>query len=273
MQAGDRDSGVRLAELAAAFSLAMDLGLGQPLEHMLRSWLIAARLADRLDVGPRARSCLYYVMMLAWVGCVADTAEVAAWFGDDIAYRHDSYRVDLAGLPMMGFALRHAGTGSPAPHRLRVAASLVLAGRRAVARGLMSHCLTTARVAERPRLDGEGWEPFRQVVNPRGCRGVAGGVGVSGTVPMGSLRGKGTRGRSAARRNELETARTNSSCRDFLNTVTPLINCGLAPCAGRETSECIHFRRRKRPGRKDRSRTAASEQQSGLTLPSCSEGY
>lgn len=86
MQAGDRDSGVRLAELAAAFSLAMDLGPGQPLEHMLRSWLIAARLADRLDLGPAARACLYYVMMPAWVGCVADTAEVATWFGDDIAY-------------------------------------------------------------------------------------------------------------------------------------------------------------------------------------------
>jgi hypothetical protein len=138
VQAGDQDSGVRLAELAAAFSLAMDLGLGLPMEHVLRSWLIAARLADRLDLEPQARACLYYVMMLAWVGCVADTAEVATWFGDDIAYRRDSYRVDLAGLPMMGFALRHVGTGSPAPHRLRLAASLVLTGRRAVERGLMS---------------------------------------------------------------------------------------------------------------------------------------
>ncbi len=161
MQAGDRDSGVRLAELAAAFSLAMDLGLGQPMEHVLRSWLIAARLADRMDVEPRARACLYYVMMLAWVGCVADTAEVAAWFGDDIAYRHDSYHVDLAGLPLMGFALRHAGMGSPAPHRLRVAASLVMAGRGAVERGLMSHCLTTARMAERLGLDGNVCDPLQ----------------------------------------------------------------------------------------------------------------
>ena len=177
MQAGDRDSGVRLAELAAAFSLAMDLGLGQPLEHMLRSWLIAARLAGRLDVGPRARSCLYYVMMLAWVGCVADTAEVAAWFGDDIAYRHDSYRVDLAGLPMMSFALRHVGAGSPAPHRLRVAGSLVLAGRQAVERGLMSHCLTTARMAERLGLDGDVCAPLQQVFTRWDARGVPGGVG------------------------------------------------------------------------------------------------
>jgi hypothetical protein len=39
-----RDSGVSLAELLAAFSFAMDLGLGQPMEHVLRSWRLAARL-------------------------------------------------------------------------------------------------------------------------------------------------------------------------------------------------------------------------------------
>jgi HD-GYP domain-containing protein (c-di-GMP phosphodiesterase class II) len=177
VQAGDQDSGVRLAELAAAFSLAMDLGLGLPMEHVLRSWLIAARLADRLDLEPQARACLYYVMMLAWVGCVADTAEVATWFGDDIAYRRDSYRVDLAGLPMMGFALRHVGTGSPAPHRLRLAASLVLTGRRAVERGLMSHCLTTARMAERFGLAGDVCGPLEQVFTRWDARGVPGGVG------------------------------------------------------------------------------------------------
>jgi HD-GYP domain-containing protein (c-di-GMP phosphodiesterase class II) len=177
VQGSDGDSGVRLAELAAAFSLAMDLGLGQPMEHVLRSWLIAARLADRLDVEPVARAHLFYVMMLAWVGCVADTAEVAAWFGDDIAYRNDSYRVDLAGLPMMSFALRHAGTGGTGPHRLRVAASLVLVGRGAVERGLMSHCLTTARMAERLGLDGNVCDPLQQVFTRWDARGVPGGVG------------------------------------------------------------------------------------------------
>jgi hypothetical protein len=55
-----------------------------------------------MDLGPEARVSLYYVMVLAWAGCVADTAEVAAWFGDDLVFRGDSYRVDLVGLPLMG---------------------------------------------------------------------------------------------------------------------------------------------------------------------------
>lgn len=91
MDAGEHDSGLRLTELLAAFSLATDLGLGQPMEHVLRSWAIAARLGDRLHVEPDQRGALYYVATLAWVGCVADTPEVATWFGDDIAFRRDSY--------------------------------------------------------------------------------------------------------------------------------------------------------------------------------------
>ena len=47
-EAGDRDSGLRLAELVGGFLLATDLGLGLPMEHALRSWLIAWRLGERL---------------------------------------------------------------------------------------------------------------------------------------------------------------------------------------------------------------------------------
>jgi hypothetical protein len=49
----------RLVEVVAAFSLATDLGLGQPMEHGLRSCLIAIRLADRLSVTEDERSCVY----------------------------------------------------------------------------------------------------------------------------------------------------------------------------------------------------------------------
>ncbi len=172
-----QDSGLRLAELVAAFSLATDLGMGQPMEHVLRSWLIAVRLGERLDIEAEARVALYYVMLLAWVGSVADTAEVATWFGDDIAFRGDSYRVDLAGLPMMGFALTHAGAGTPFAHRLRLAATLIVTGGRAVERGLMSHCLTTAQMAGRLGLASEVCDPLRQVFTRWDAKGVPEGVG------------------------------------------------------------------------------------------------
>ena len=163
VEVDDRDSGVKLPELVAAFSLATDLGMGLPMEHVLRSWRIASRLGDHVGVQPDERGALYYVITLAWVGCVADTPEVAAVFGDDIAFRRDSYDVDFAGLPMLGFMLRHIGAGSPPLHRLRLAANLVATGGKKIERGLMSHCLTTARMAERFGLDDRVCVPLQQV--------------------------------------------------------------------------------------------------------------
>jgi HD-GYP domain-containing protein (c-di-GMP phosphodiesterase class II) len=160
---GARDSGVKLPELVAAFSLASDLGLGQPLEHVLRSWRIASRLGDHVGVDPAQRGSLYYVATLAWVGCVADTPEVAAWFGDDIKFRSGYYGVDLAGLPMLGFMLRHVGAGNPGLYRLRLGAKLIVTGGKEIQQGLMSHCLTTARMAERFGLDDAVCRPLQQV--------------------------------------------------------------------------------------------------------------
>ena len=176
MEGGERDSGLRLAELVAAFSLATDLGLGQPMEHVLRSWLISARLGDRVDVKPDDRSALYYVATLGWVGCVADTAELAAWFGDDIAFRGDSRQVDLAGLAMLGFMLRHVAVGSPAMHRFRLGVKLVVTGGKDIERVLLSHCLNTAQIAERLGLGTDVCDPLQQVFTRWDGKGVPGDV-------------------------------------------------------------------------------------------------
>lgn len=183
MEGREGPPAIRLAELVAAFSLATDLGLGQPMEHLLRSWLIAIRLGRHTGLVDPGRDCLYYVVTLGWAGCVADTPEVAAWFGDDIAFRHDSYEVDRAGIPMLGFALRHVGVGSPALHRLRLGASLVLTQGAGVERGLMSHCLTTATLADRLGLDSQVCQALRQVFTRWDGKGVPSDIGGEEIAP------------------------------------------------------------------------------------------
>jgi HD-GYP domain-containing protein (c-di-GMP phosphodiesterase class II) len=167
---------LRLAELVAAFSLGTDLGLGQPMEHVLRSWRLAAGLGERIGLDESERAALYYVALLAWVGCVADSYEVATWFGDDIAFRADNYDVDLAGLPMLGFMLRHVGAGSPALHRLRLASTLITTRGQAVQRGLTSHCISTALLAERFGLGPDVCEPLKQMFARWDGKGVPPGV-------------------------------------------------------------------------------------------------
>lgn len=169
-------SGVRLAEVVAAFSLATDLGLGQPMEHLLRSWLIAARLGERSGLDEESRRALFYVVTLGWEGCVADSPEVAMWFGDDIVFRRDSYPVDRAGLPMLALALSHVGAGTPLPHRLRLAATLLATRGSGVQRSMFSHCLVTAEMAQRLGLGPKVYEWLLQVFTRWDGRGVPPGI-------------------------------------------------------------------------------------------------
>ena len=98
MSTRDADSGVRLAEVVAAFSLATDLGLGQPMEHVLRSWMIATRLGDRMGIDSGRGRGAVLRRHVGMGGMRGRHPEVATWFGDDIAFRRDSYEVDFAGL-------------------------------------------------------------------------------------------------------------------------------------------------------------------------------
>ena len=85
-------SEVRLAELVASLSLATDLGLGQPQEHVLRQTVIATRLARVAGLPEDAQAAAFYVSLLAWVGCVADSHEMSRWFGDDTRFARTATR-------------------------------------------------------------------------------------------------------------------------------------------------------------------------------------
>jgi response regulator RpfG family c-di-GMP phosphodiesterase/DNA-binding CsgD family transcriptional regulator len=74
---------VRLGELAAATSLFTDLGTGQPVEHGLRTTLVSMRLADALGLEPEQSRDLFYVTMLRFLGCTADSHQAAGLFGGD----------------------------------------------------------------------------------------------------------------------------------------------------------------------------------------------
>lgn len=152
---------MRLAELVASLSLAVDLGLGQPMEHVLRQTVIALRLADRAGLGDEQREAAYYVSLLAWVGCIADSSELAHWFGDDIAMRSDGYAVDFQPLPMGLFMARHLGAGLP-PRRRMALAGEFLRSKPNPDRVFAAHCESTGILAQRLGLGPDVVEPLGQ---------------------------------------------------------------------------------------------------------------
>ena len=96
MAAGDRaatarpervEQPIRAAELVGALSLATDLGTGQPLEHALRTAVLAVRLGELAGASPAELADTYYVALLHASGCTSNSHEAAQLFEDDIAHR------------------------------------------------------------------------------------------------------------------------------------------------------------------------------------------
>jgi HD-GYP domain-containing protein (c-di-GMP phosphodiesterase class II) len=135
---------VRLAELVAALSLGIDLGFGQPMEHVLRQCLIALRLAERLGLGDEERAAVYYTALLINVGCHTDAHEQAKWFGDDIALKAGKYDGEFHGVRAALSGMRMIGAGSPPLHRLRVGIEFAAGGHREVDQMIAQH----ARMAQ-----------------------------------------------------------------------------------------------------------------------------
>ncbi|MEN3281764.1 MAG: hypothetical protein V7607_2904 [Solirubrobacteraceae bacterium] len=170
---GDTDRvQVRLAELVAALSLGIDLGFGQPMEHVLRQCLIALRLAEGSGLDEEQRAVVYYTALLINVGCHSDAHEQAKWFGDDIALKSIKYDHEPRSLRMAATGMRFLGSGHPPLHRFRLGLEFVLFGHRevddmvahhaAIARSMAEQLSLPAAVVEAigaayERWDGRGW--------------------------------------------------------------------------------------------------------------------
>jgi HD-GYP domain-containing protein (c-di-GMP phosphodiesterase class II) len=156
---------VRLAELVALLSLGTDLGLGQPMEHMIRACLIALRLGERLGVAESERGVVYYSGLLAWVGCHTDAYEQAKWFGDDATLKRDAhYRYDIgrAG-PAISFLLGHVGGPErPLATRTRVGLAFFGGGLRALKALAENHYRATDELVRRLGLGEDVRESLRQ---------------------------------------------------------------------------------------------------------------
>src|SRR5919204_1556780 len=163
---------VRLAELVAALSLGIDLGFGQPMEHVLRQCLIALRLAEGVGLDDEQRAVVYYTALLLNVGCHSDAHEQAKWFGDDIALKSIKYDHEPRSLRMQVTGMRFLGSGHPPLHRFRLGLEFLLSGHREVD-GMIEHHAAIARTmaeqlslpdevldaisAAYERWDGRGW--------------------------------------------------------------------------------------------------------------------
>ncbi len=181
MAAEADSSHIRLAELIAALSLGIDLGFGQPMEHVLRQCLIALRLAEHAGLDEEARAVVYYTALLMNVGCHTDAYEQAKWFGDDIELKSGKYDHEPGSVRDIAAGLRLLGAGNPPLQRFRVLVEFAISGHREIADMIARHAsLARALAAELDLPDevqealGDGYEQW----DGHGWPGDLGGEGV-----------------------------------------------------------------------------------------------
>jgi HD-GYP domain-containing protein (c-di-GMP phosphodiesterase class II) len=140
----------RLAELTIALSLATDLGLGQPMDHGLRTCWLSAAAARELGLDAEDRSCVYFTALLRFLGCTSDATEVAAMAGgDDLAFNAAMAPILMAD-PAEGMRhfVRHLAEDLPLRQRAgRVVRALADPGYEH--RSLAGHCEVASRLAGR----------------------------------------------------------------------------------------------------------------------------
>jgi HD-GYP domain-containing protein (c-di-GMP phosphodiesterase class II) len=122
---------VRLAELIGALSLATDLGLGQPMEYLLRTCLLAIEIGTELKLSAAELHDIYYTALLRWIGCSGHAHEASRLYGDEQAARARLALLDLGDPGAVLFdALVHIGEGRPLPSRLATLAAALSRGPR-----------------------------------------------------------------------------------------------------------------------------------------------
>lgn len=132
---------LRLAEAAGVLSLATDLAMGQPLEHGLRTAVLAVRLAEAMCLPEDDRVTVFYTGVLHFAGCTAESEIDARFFGDELAARPQMMAAAFGSrLDLVTTAARVAHPGLARPARAAAMARSVFGGVAEFRRWAASHC-------------------------------------------------------------------------------------------------------------------------------------
>jgi hypothetical protein len=81
---------------------AADLGIGLPMDHGLRTILVAMELTDLTGLDVEQREDLFYLTLLRMAGCTVESSSLAFHFGDEVRFGADSQALDYGNYKEFG---------------------------------------------------------------------------------------------------------------------------------------------------------------------------
>ena len=155
---------LRLAEAAGVLSLATDLAMGQPLEHGLRTAMLALRTAQAMGLSEGDQVAVFYTGLLHFAGCTAESEIDARFFGDELAVRPQMLTVAHGSrLELIATAMRAAHPASPRLARAAMMARAAFGGIAEFRKWAASHCDVARLLGARMGLSGQVQEALRHL--------------------------------------------------------------------------------------------------------------
>jgi HD-GYP domain-containing protein (c-di-GMP phosphodiesterase class II) len=155
---------LRLAEAAGVLSLATDLAMGQPLEHGLRTAVLALRTAQAMELPGDDQVAVFYTGVLHFAGCTAESEIDARFFGDELAARARMITVAHGSrLELIATAMRVAHQGSPPLARAARMARAAFGGVAEFRKWAASHCDVARLLGARMGLPGQVQQALRHL--------------------------------------------------------------------------------------------------------------
>jgi len=155
---------LRLAEAAGVLSLATDLAMGQPLEHGLRTAMLAMRTAQAMGLPEQDQVTVFYTGVLHFAGCTAESEIDARFFGDELAARPQMMTVAHGSrMELIATAMRTAHQGSAPLARASRMARAAFGGMAEFRKWAASHCDVARLLGTRMGLPGPVQQALRHL--------------------------------------------------------------------------------------------------------------
>jgi HD-GYP domain-containing protein (c-di-GMP phosphodiesterase class II) len=178
---------IRMAQVLGAFSLATDLGMAQPLGHVLRACYIALRIAREMQLAPSEQAIVYYATLLMHSGCAASSGVMAQLVrADEMDATRDLTRRDYSNpLEIIAWLAQNVAPEASLPQRAQYIVQAILTAPRFRREGEIGTCEVGALMARRLAMpegveqtllnlyehwDGTGYKQLREQQIPLGAR-------------------------------------------------------------------------------------------------------
>ncbi len=141
-------AGLKLSELIAALSHALDITEGQPEGHCVRCCWIGMHIGRKIGMSDRELWELYYVLLLKDLGCSSNAARICELYvTDDLSFKHDFKTVGDSLPHVLHFVLTHTGLKAGLADRFRSVLKILREGGEIAKELIATRCQRGAEIA------------------------------------------------------------------------------------------------------------------------------